>query len=84
MYKRIDESKVKQDLSERLRKGFTDRLFTVRTDERLYALFAKIVYADIVVYDVDGSPVAVFEVKGFPQAWALRKQLDFSLSLKNI
>ena len=76
----IDESKVKQDLSERLRKGFTDRLFTVRTDERLYALFAKIVYADIVVYDVDGSPVAVFEVKGFPQAWALRKQLDFSLS----
>ena len=76
----FDEEKVKQNLSERLKNGLTDRFFTVRTDVRLYALFAKIVYADIVVYDVDGSPVAVFEVKGFPQAWALRKQLDFSLS----
>lgn len=76
----IDEAKVKQELAERLLKGLADRLFTVRTDERLYALFAKIVYADIVVYDVDGSPVAVFEIKSFPQAWSLRKQLDFSLS----
>lgn len=76
----INEAKVKQDLSDRLKKELKDRLFTVQTDERLYALFAKIVYADIVIYDVDGSPVAVFEVKGFPQAWALRMQLDFSLS----
>ena len=76
----INEKTVKLDLSERLKKGLTDRLFTVQTDVRLYALFAKIVYADIVVYDVDGSPVAVFEVKSFPQAWVMRKQLDFSLS----
>ena len=77
---RIDNAKVKKELSERLKKGLEGKLFNVQTDARLNALFAKIVYADIVVYGVDGHPIAVFEVKGFPQAWAMRKQLDSSLS----
>lgn len=76
----IDEATIKQTLSERLINGLEGSLFTIQTDARLYALFAQTVYADIVVYDVDGSPVAVFEIKRFPQAWALRKQLDFSLT----
>lgn len=80
MSSRINETNIKQNIVERLKNRLTDRLFTVRTDVRLSALFAKIVYADIVVYDVDGEPVAVFEVKGFPQAWALRKQMDSSLA----
>ena len=54
-------------------------MFSVQTDVRLSALFAKIVYADIVVYDVDGKPVAVFDLKRYPQAWVVHKQLDTSL-----
>lgn len=77
---RIDEAAVKQNLKERLESGLSGRLFSVQSNIRLNALFAKIVYADIAVFDVDGKPVAVFEVKSFPQAWALRKQLDSSLS----
>lgn len=80
MNTRINTEAVKKKITERLKSGLSDRLFSVQNDKRLYALFAKIVYADIVVYDVDGKPVAVFDVKGFPQAWVLRKQLDSSLS----
>ena len=76
----VNESAVKLKLTEHLRNALSGRLFSVQTDVRLNALFAKIVYADIAVFDVDGKPVAVFEVKGFPQAWALKKQMDSSLS----
>lgn len=76
----INEETVKHELLDRLKNGLTGKLFTVQTDVRLNALFAKIVYADIAVFDVDGKPVAVFEVKSFPQAWTLRKQMDSSLS----
>lgn len=76
----IDEVKVKQTLIEQLTNGLVGRLFNVQPDVRLNALFAKTVYADIAVFDVDGKPVAVFEVKSFPQAWALRKQMDTSLA----
>ena len=71
MNNQIDELKVKQTLLERLKNRLVDRLFDVR--------FAKIADADIVVYDVDRLPLAVFDVKGFPQAWALRKQLNAAL-----
>ena len=77
---RIDELAVKHELSDRLKKGLIGNLFSVQNDVRFSALFVKTVNADIAVFDVDGKPVAVFEVKGFPQAWALRKQMDFSLS----
>ena len=77
--KSVDEALIKRTLTERLKTGFSGKLFTVQNDVRLNALFAKIVYADIVVFDVDGKPVAVFEVKKFPQAWAIHKQLDSSL-----
>lgn len=77
---KVDEKLVKQALADMLINGLMGKLFTVRQDVRLSALFAKIVYADIAVFDVDGKAVAVFEVKGFPQAWALRKQMDFSLT----
>lgn len=77
---KIDEAKVKQTLVERLTNGLIDRFYSVQSDVRLSVLFAKIVYADIAVFDVDGKPVAVFEVKRFPQAWVLRKQMDYSLS----
>lgn len=79
MYLRINEERVKQELLERLKKGLEGKLFTVDTDVRLSALFTKTVNADIVVYDVDGHPIAAVEVKGFPQAWAMRRQMDSSL-----
>ena len=79
MRRAIDEATVKQTLAERLTAGLGDRLFSVRKEVRLTALFAKTVYADVVVFDVDGKPIAVFEVKNYPQAWTIRKQLDSSL-----
>lgn len=78
--KSIDEASVKKTLTDHLKAGFTGKLFSVQNDVRLSALFAKIVYADIAVFDVDGKPVAVFEVKRYPQAWTVHKQLDFSLT----
>lgn len=76
----IDEAAVKHSLTERLTDGLAGKLFSVQSDVRLSALFVKTVEADIAVFDVDGKPVAVFEVKGFPQAWTLRRQMDSSLS----
>ena len=76
----IDEVLVKQTLTKKLTDGLVGKLFTVQKDVRLSALFAKIVYADIAIFDVDGKPIAVFELKSFPQAWAIRKQMDSSLS----
>ncbi len=76
----MDELNIKQCLSERLKKGLIGKLFSVQTDVTLKALFTRTVDADIAVYDVDGKPVAVFVLNVFPQAWALRKQMDFSLS----
>ena len=76
----IDEAAVKQSLAERLTNGLVGKLFSVQSEVRLSALFVKTVEADIAVFDVDGKPVAVFEVKGFPQAWTLRRQMDTSLS----
>ena len=75
----INEAMVKRSLSEQLTAGLEGRLFSVRPDVRLSALFTKTVYADIAVFDVDGKPVAAFEIKSFPQAWVLRKQMDSSL-----
>ena len=76
----IDEATVEKVLKKKLEEGLKGKLFTVQTDVHLYALFVKTVNADIAVFDVDGKPVAVFEVKGFPQAWVLRMQMDSSLS----
>ncbi len=78
--KSIDEASVKKTLTEHLKAGFPGKLYSVRNDVRLSALFAKIVYADIAVFDVDGKPLAVFEIKKYPQAWTVHKQLDFSLT----
>lgn len=49
-------------------------------DVTLCALFIPTINADIAVFDVDGRPIAVFEVKVFPQAWTLRRQMDISHS----
>lgn len=75
----MDVTSVKKVLLEKLTIGLAGKLFRVQPDVRLSVLFAKIIYADIVVYDVDGMPLAVFEVKRYPQAWTIRKQLDSSL-----
>lgn len=77
---KIDEASVERALKRKLEEGLKGMLFSVRTDVKLSALFVKTVNADIAIFDVDGKPVAVFEVKGFPQAWALRMQMDSSLS----
>lgn len=77
---RIDTVTIKHELSERLKNGLIGKRFSIHTDVRLSAFFVKTVNADIAVYDIDGRPVAVFEVKGFPQAWAMKKQMDFSFS----
>ena len=71
---KIDTASVEQTLKTKLEEGLKGKLFSVQTNVKLSALFVKTVNADIAVYDVDGKPVAVFEVKGFPQAWALRMQ----------
>lgn len=76
----IDKALLKQDLKTKLEEGLKGKLFSVQTNVKLSALFAKTVNADIAVFDVDGKPVAMFEVKGFPQAWAMRMQMDSSLS----
>lgn len=76
----MDETSVKKVLLKKLTIGLAGKLFRVQPDVRLSMLFAKIIYADIVVYDVDEKPLAVFEVKRYPQAWTIRKQLDSSLS----
>lgn len=77
---KIDTASVEQTLKTKLEEGLKGKLFSVQTDVKLSALFVKTVNVDIAVFDVDGKPVAVFEVKGFPQAWALRMQMDSSLS----
>ena len=77
---KIDAASVEIALKKRLEEGLEGKLFSVQTDVKLSALFVKTVNADIAVFDVDGKPVAVFEIKGFPQAWALRMQMDSSLS----
>lgn len=76
----IDEAKVIDNLADRLEKDLDGKLFSVQTNTRLYAPFAKIIYGDVVVRDVDQKPFAVFEIKGFPQAWTLRLLTDSSLS----
>ena len=75
----VNELTIKNELSARLKKGLRDKFFSVRTDVKLSTLFVKTVNADIAVFDVDAKPVAVFEVKGFPQAWTMRNQMDLSL-----
>lgn len=77
---KIDVASVGQVIKTKLEEGLKGKLFSVQTNVRLSALFVKTVNADIAVYDVDGKPVAVIEIKGFPQAWALRLQMDSSLS----
>lgn len=76
----IDEGKVIKDLSTRLEKELDGKMFSVRGKARLNAPFTKILYGDIVVYDVDENPYALFDVKGFPKAWTLRLQTDSSMS----
>ena len=76
----IDEAKVTKEKARQLTDKLDGKLFEVKTNVRLNASFAKIINADIVVYDVDKKPFAVFEVKGFPKAWALREQMDSSFS----
>lgn len=78
--KSIDEALVTKTLTEQIKEGLEGKLFSVGKNVRLSALFAKTVYADIAVFDIDGKPVAVFEVKRYPQAWTVHKQLDFSLT----
>lgn len=76
----IEEAKVTQEVVKKLTDNLDGKLFEVKTDVRLNTSFAKIIYADIVVYDVDKKPFAAFEVKGFPKGWTLRVQMDSSFS----
>ena len=75
----FNEAEVKKALFEQLTNGLKDQPLSVQTEVRLSALFTKIVYADVVVFDMGGKPVAVFEIKAFPQAWVLRRQMDSPL-----
>lgn len=70
---------IENTLKTNLERELQGKLFSVRTNVTLSALFVKTVNADIAVFDLDGNPIAVFEVKRFPQSWVLRMQMDSSL-----
>lgn len=76
----IDEHKVIKELTNRLTKELGGKLFSINDKVRLNAPFAKILYGDVVVSDIDGKPFALFEVKGFPRGWTLRWLTDSSFS----
>lgn len=77
--KLIDESSVKKHLVEKITARLSGSMYRVQSDVRLSALFTKDVYADIAVYDLDGKPAAIFDVRRYPRAWTIRRQLDISL-----
>lgn len=76
---KIDENAIKQKLVDLLTAGLNGKLYSIKSNVRLNAPFAKIIYADVVVYDIDHKPIAVFEVKPFAQGWVMRRQMDSSL-----
>lgn len=76
----VDETKIAKDIAQKLKDNLNGTLFRVETDIHSLGTLSKTVEGDIVVFDVDNRPVAVVEIKGFPQAWATRFKLYSSLS----
>ena len=76
----IDEAKVAKDIAKRLKENLDDIVFKVETDVHVSMPFSRWLEGDLVVFDADNKPVAVFEINRFPQAWALYRKSSYFLS----
>lgn len=75
----IDKKKIKLSILDLLNNGLACKNCTVKTDVSLHAPFERTINADVVVFDQNNRPVAVFEIEGFAQGWAMQLQMLRSL-----